>query len=268
MSEHKIVAITDELRALHRKYKDALRTIGKLEKELNATHEVSVPPSKRIIRATQGNTAEGTAIAVASDWHIDEVVKPSTVHGKNKYNPDIAQERAERFFQKVVRLTERNRHDTTIDTLILVLGGDFISSNIHEELLENTALRPMEAILLAQDLLDAGITFLKPHFKRVVVICKSGNHSRITEKTRHATREGNSLEWAMCHNLAKRHRDAEWIIDESYLTYYKVYNEVLRIHHGDAIRYLGGVGGLEVPMKRAYYQWNMTERATVNIMGW
>jgi len=196
-------------------------------------------------------------------------VKPSTVQGRNKYNPDIAQERADRMWQKTVMLTERQRFDTKVDNLVLVLGGDFISGSIHEELLENNAMPPMEAILFAQDLLDSGIRYLKEHgnFKRIVVICKDGNHGRGTAKIRHATRAGNSLEWAMYQNLAKRHQDLEWVIEDSYLTYYKVYDKVLRVHHGDAIRYMGGVGGLEVPMKRAYYQWNMTEQADINMCG-
>jgi hypothetical protein len=257
-----------------RKYKEALRTIHALEREVEAYRAVSVPPSKRNIKRLPGHahTSQATAIAIASDFHIEEVVKPSTVQGKNKYNPDIAQERVDTFARKLVRLTARNRFDTTVDNLVLILGGDFISGSIHEELAETNALAPMEAILLAQDMLDACIRYIKENgeYKRIVVICKDGNHGKMGyagTKIRHASRTGNSLEWAMYQNLSKRHPDIEWIIEDSYLTYYKVYDKVLRIHHGDAIRYLGGVGGLEIPMKRAYYQWNMTEPADINICG-
>jgi len=271
MSDHKLQQLTDELSAYKRKYKHALRMINRLEKDTQAHTELLVPPSKRVIKLARGNpnTSQATAIVMASDWHCEEVVKPTTVQGRNKYNPDIAQERADRMWQKTVMLTERQRFDTKVDNLVLVLGGDYICGSIHEELLENNAMPPMEAILFAQDLLDSGIRFLKENgnFKRIVVICKDGNHGRGTAKIRHATRAGNSLEWAMYQNLAKRHQDIEWVIEDSYLTYYKVYGETLRVHHGDAIRYIGGVGGLEVPMKRAYYQWNMTEQADINCMG-
>jgi len=265
MSEAKLQNLMDEVSALRKKYKRALRTINRLEKDTQANTELLVPPSKRVIKLARGNpnASQATAIVMASDWHIEEVVKPSTVQMRNKYNPDIAQERADRMWQKTVMLTNRQRFDTRVDNLVLILGGDFISGSIHEELLQNNAMPPMEAILFAQDLLDSGIRHLKEHggFKRIVVVCKSGNHGRITGKTYHAGREGNSLEWAMYQNLAKRHQDLEWVIEDSYLTYYTVYGKVLRIHHGDAIRYMGGVGGLEIPMKRAYYQWNMTEQA-------
>jgi hypothetical protein len=255
----------------NQKYRDALEVIGKLEKEIAGFSAVSVPPSQRIIRLKKGdvNVSQATVIAMASDWHVEEVVKPSTVQGLNKYNPDIATERADRFWRKTVSLTQRNRHDTTIENLVLILGGDFISGNIHEELMENCAMQPVEAILFAQDLIDSGISYLKAQgeFKKIVVICKMGNHSRITQKQRHATRNGNSLEFAMYQNLARRHPDLQWVIEDSYLTYYTVYGKVLRIHHGDSIRYLGGVGGLHIPMTRAYYQWNMTEPADINLMG-
>ena len=255
----------------NRKYREALRTIQRMQKELDAYSAVSVPPSKRVVKRLQGSakTSQATAIVMASDWHVEEVVKPTTVQMRNKYNPDIATARADTFWRKIVLLTARNRSDTRVDNLVLILGGDFISGSIHEELLENNAMPPMEAILFAQDLLDSGIRYLKEYggFKKIVVICKDGNHGRGTVKIRHATRTGNSLEWAMYQNLAKRHEDLEWVIEDSYLTYYTVYSERLRIHHGDAIRYMGGVGGLEIPMKRAYYQWNMTENADLNCMG-
>lgn len=258
----------------NRKYREALKVIGELEAELDAYKAVSVPPSKRVIRQKRGNpkTSQATVIAFASDWHVEEVVKPTTIQMLNKFNPTIAEKRAARYWRKLIQLTERNKSDTTIENLVLVLGGDFITGSIHDELMETNALEPMQAILFAQDLLDAGIRYVKESgtFKRIVVICKDGNHGRMGyagSKIRNASRTGNSLEWAMYQNLAKRHPDLEWVIEDGYLTYYKVYGKMLRLHHGDAIRYLGGVGGLEIPMKRAYYQWNMTEPADINIMG-
>lgn len=255
----------------NQKYRQALDTIALLEKEVKAYQVLSVAPSRRVIKLKRGDTnvSQATAITIASDWHIDEIVKPSTVNGLNKFNPEIAKKRADKYWQKVVQLTERNRGDTTIENLVLVLGGDFISGNIHEELLANTSMRPVEAILFAQDLLDSGIRYLKENggFTKIVVICKIGNHARITAKTHYANRNGNSLELALYQNLAKHHPDLDWIIEESYLTHYTVYGKVIRCHHGDSIRYLGGVGGLAVPMTRAYYQWNMTEPADINLMG-
>jgi len=255
----------------NRKYREALGAIDSLEKELKAYQALSVAPSRRIVKRKLGdpNISQATVIAMASDWHVDEIVKPSTVQGKNKYDPDIATKRAAKFWQKLVQLTDRNRSDTTIENLVLILGGDFISGNIHEELLANTSMRPMEAIMFAQDLIDAGLRFLNEHgnFNQIVIICKMGNHSRITRKMTFATRNGNSLEFAMYHNLAKRFPEFKWVIEDSYLTYYTVYDYVLRVHHGEQIRYLSGVGGLAVPMKRAYYQWNMTFKADINFMG-
>lgn len=255
----------------NRKYKDAIKEIARLNRELDAYQVISVPPSKRRIPKPRKKKRESvaTVVAMASDWHIDELVRPSTVQGRNKFDPDIAKKRAWKFFTKLVLLTDRNRMDTTIKDLVLVLGGDFISGNIHEELLENTSMRPLEAIMFAQDLIAEGLRYLETYgeFDRIVVICKDGNHGRITQKIRHQSRAQNSLEWAMYHNLAKTFDDMEWIIEDSYLTYYTIYDEVLRIHHGDAIRYAGGVGGLEIPMKRRYYQWNMTEPAHINLMG-
>lgn len=256
------------------KYKEALKTIAELEREVNAYQVLSEAPHKRVIRKQRirKGASRATVISFASDWHVAEIVKPSTVQYLNKYNPDIAERRAKNYWRKLVDMTNRQRHDTTIETLCLVLAGDFITGHIHSELAELTAMAPLEELVFAQSLLDAGIRYVKEHgdFKRIVVICKDGNHGRMGydgSKTRHATRAGHSLEWAMYQTLAKLHPDLEWVIDESYLTYYDIYGYTIRTHHGDMVRYNGGVGGLEVPMKRAYMQWNLTKHADINIMG-
>jgi hypothetical protein len=86
----------------------------------------------------------------------------------------------------------------------LALLGDFISGNIHDELMETCRLLPAFAIMRAQDVLASGIQFLLDntdcHF---TIPCTPGNHSRITKKQRHATEQGNSLETYMYHNLAR-----------------------------------------------------------------
>ena len=50
-----------------------------------------------------------TYVMLASDWHIEERVRPETVGWRNEYSPEIAQERAERFFKSENDTEERER---------------------------------------------------------------------------------------------------------------------------------------------------------------
>lgn len=243
----------------------------RLTKELQAISHIKeeVPKEWRIIK--QESRSEVTPVAVASDWHIDEVVDPETVNDLNEFDPKIAEQRAMKFFENVVKLYEISAVKSEIHGMVLALLGDFISSNIHQELLENTALLPIEAIMEAQKFLYNGIKFLLENTQGTLTIpCSIGNHSRITEKTHKSTAAGNSLETYMYHNLAQLFANEErvrFIIGKAYHTYLQVYNKTLRFSHGDNVRYYGGVGGIYIPVNKAIAQWNKAKHADYEIFG-
>ena len=197
---------------------------------------------------------------VCSDWHVDETVKPYTVNGVNKYNPKIATKRADAFFRNGLKLVEICQRDVKIDRIIMPILGDMISGNIHKELLENASMLPMEAVEFVKELLVSGIQFLLDNSdKDLTFPCHCGNHSRITEQVHHSTETGNSLEYLLYHNLADYFRNeerVEFIISPSYISYLRLYGKTIRLHHGHAIRYAGGVGGIFVPANKAIAQWN------------
>jgi hypothetical protein len=56
-------------------------------------------------------------------------------------------------------------------------------------------------------------------------------------------------------------------IDHSYLSYLDVMGWTYRIHHGDGIRYSGGVGGISIPVNKAIAQWNKSVKADFDIFG-
>lgn len=217
------------------------------------------------------NDSEATAVALASDWHVEEVIRSSTVNGKNWYTPTIARQRSVAFFERVARLVQKERQDVTITNLVLWLGGDFITGSIHEEMPENNAMPPIDAMLFASDVLESGIQFLLDTTDLTLTIpCTCGNHSRITKMTYVGSERGNSLEWMMYHHLAKRFKDeprVKFIIEDAYLTYLKVYGFTVRFHHGHAMRYQGGVGGIHIPLNKALAQWDKTRTADLTVCG-
>ena len=222
------------------------------------------------IKEVNRKSSEATAFIVLSDFHCEETVKKSTVNDMNEYSLEIADYRINRVFQNAMAIFNALQKDIKITHIVLALLGDFISSNIHEELMENCSLRPIEAIMWVQDRLSAGIKYLLTNIPKeidITVVCCSGNHSRITDKLHVSTASGNSLEFFMYNNLRDNLTDErlKWVVNDAYHTYLKVYKYVIRFHHGDGMRYLGGISGIFIPAYKAISQWNKIIRADLDI---
>ena len=104
----------------------------------------------------------------------------------------------------------------------------------------------------------------------LIIPCSSGNHGRITDKQRTATEYGNSLEILMYKQLEKyfnKEDRIKFIINDSYLTYVKIFNYNCRFHHGHALKYGGGIGGLFIPAYKAISQWNKSMYANYDFFG-
>ena len=270
--DRRIITLQEASQRTDRKYRGALRQLGALERELNAALAIKGTNYTHIIEPYRsGDKSEATAIVLASDWHVEEEVRYSKTSGLNRYNLDIAKIRAHQFFQRAVKMMQKEQQDIPIKEMILWLGGDFISGNIHEELLENCLLQPIEAILFAQELLASGIEFILANTKlKLTIPCSCGNHSRITGRTHISTEQGNSLEFFMYHNLKnyfQGEKRVTFVIDEGYHTYINVYGRPCRFHHGHSIRFQGGVGGLTIPVNKAIAQWNKARSAFIDCFG-
>ncbi len=158
-----------------------------------------------------------------------------------------------------------------IDTLVLALLGDFFSGNIHEELLAACEVGPQDAMLFAQNLVASGIEYLLKNSKlKLVVPCTVGNHSRMTHKVHVSNEQGNSLEWAMYNFLAKyfqKEKRVTFVLSRSYHNYIDVFGYVIRFHHGHAIQYGGGLGGITVPVIKAINRYNDDRKAYLDVFG-
>jgi hypothetical protein len=261
------------IKLLQRKYDDALKAIEALEQERDQVVQIQNTVSTFKIQPHKGSkNTEATAVWVASDWHIEERVDPKKINNLSEYTLDIARQRSQDFFRYGLRLTEILDKDVEIKTIVLALLGDFITNReLHPELSELCVLEPMHAIIEAQNLLASGIQFVLDNSKyNLVIVCHSGNHARTTDTTRFATEAGHSLEYMMYHFLADHFRSEpriKFIIPESYHSYIDVYDKVIRFHHGHALRYGGGIGGIYIPVNKALNQWNKARRADIDVFG-
>lgn len=216
--------------------------------------------------------SESVAVMVASDWHVEEKVDRRTVNDLNEFNLSIAEKRIRAFFHNSIRLVEIQRNGTDIKTGVLAMLGDFMSGYIHDELIENNELSPTQTILWLMPRIEAGIRYVIEHggFEKLLVVCAVGNHGRTTQKQRVATGYRNSYEWMMYHILAQRFetdKRVEFRISDGYHNLVEIYGRTIRFHHGESIRYQGGIGGLSIPAHKAISQWNKGNPAYLDVFG-
>lgn len=254
-----------------KKYDIAMKEVVRLRDELQTIISLEDQVSTYVIKASKEKGGEATAVAVLSDWHVEENVTFESVNGSNEYTMKIAKKRAEKCFQSILKLVNKEGQDVRINTLVLALLGDFFSGNIHDELMETCEVQPQDAMLFAQNLIASGIEFLLANSKlKIVVPCAVGNHSRMTHKVHVATEQGLSLEWAMYNFLATYFRDEKrvtFVLSRAYFNYVDIYGYKIRFHHGHAVNYGGGVGGLEVPMRKIIGRWDKDTQAYLSVCG-
>jgi hypothetical protein len=155
--------------------------------------------------------------------------------------------------------------------MVMGLLGDFITNDIHDEFPENNQLLPMDAMLEVEGWLISGIRFLLDESDlNLTFPCHSGNHARTTADQRYSTEHGHSLEYYMYNHIAKEFRSeprCTFVIPQGLHSYLDVYNTTIRFHHGHAIRYQGGVGGIFIPAFKKIAQWNKARHADLDIFG-
>lgn len=264
--------IRDEKKHVEKKLNILIYDNERLQAELDASLEIKNSLNPMFIEEKISlNDTEATAVVLASDWHLEETVNPATVNNMNKFTIDVAQKRVEQFFQNTLKLLKKEQQSTKIDTLVLALLGDFISGNIHEELLENCSMRPIDAIIFAENLIAGGIQFVLDNSSvNLVIPCHVGNHTRITKKVHISTEKGNSLETFMYHHLQNHFKSnprVKFLVSDGYLSYLTIYDFTIRFHHGHAIKYGGGVGGLTIPARKAVAQWQKIKPADLDCFG-
>ncbi|MDX1495360.1 MAG: hypothetical protein R3253_14935, partial [Longimicrobiales bacterium] len=264
-------ALAEERRVAQakREKQEARKIVRALEQEVAQLEErqayldelASAPDPEPFVVTPKGKKHKGlqeaTYVALASDWHMGERVRPENVGSRNEYDPSIAQERAHQFFESNLILLNMARQAWTIDQAVLWLGGDLMTGYIHEEYMEENFLSPVEESLLVYETMVAGIDFLlaKSDLRHILVPTSNGNHGRTGKKIKIASYAKNSFEWLLYQQLASHYRDEprlEFRVASGYHNVVDLYGLRVGFHHGDAIGYSGGVGGLSIPANRRF----------------
>lgn len=232
-----------------------LKENERLSKLLSIKEEVPDFKMVSITASKTGGNTEATAFALASDWHLEQRVDPNKIMYPNEYNLEIAEKRAKQFFQGTVVLIKEAEQNVKVKNLVLWLGGDFITGNIHTENLKICQLGSAQAICFARDLLISGIEFLlKETDVDITIPYNHGNHARITDKVWKSSEEDNSLEYILYDDIAfhfKDERRIKMVAPKGSVAMIDVYGlKICFVHGHHGFRYMDGVGGLYIPARK------------------
>lgn len=253
------------------KYESACAEIDAWERRWEVCSGLGQVTPLAIPRPKQSQSSATAAILVLTDWHAEEDIDPKTCNGLNKFTPTICEQRAHRAVAKCLEVMDAWRRTWPIDELVVATLGDFITGYIHEELEESNHMSPTEATIFCEKLLaDSLVTLRKETKLPIRVVTCHGNHGRTTRKKRIKTGHLNSYEWMMYHFLAKDLRSEAGItfqIADGYHNILDIKGHAVRFHHGDAIRYQGGIGGISIPVNKAIAAWNKSKTASLDVFG-
>ena len=205
------------------------------------------------LRPKRKSNDVGVVCVVLSDTHFDEVVNPDEIQGRNAYNRDIGVLRLQRFFEKTVLLSKEYLTGLDYSGVVLFLGGDIFSGDIHSELTETNEDTMLGSVLFWVEQLTAGIGLLADEFDHIHIPCVVGNHGRRTRKPRAKLRARDNFDWFLAKTLESHWTNDERVtfqIPDGTDAMVPVHDQSYLLTHGDQASGGGGIGGIWPPIMR------------------
>jgi hypothetical protein len=231
-----------DLRARVKELEEAKLTDDRVRREIIGIKADDVRPPEWLVETTKAKRGPGVPVLFGTDFHWDEVVDPAQIGGVNRYNREIARERARAFVTNAVDLLTQHMVCPEYPGIVLALGGDMVSGEIHDELSVTNEAPVLASVLDLFGVLAWAIEQLADRFGNVFVPAVTGNHGRTTLKVRAKGRAFTSLDWLLYQFLARRfERDKRvaFQIPDGPDALFQVYGHRFLLTHGDTL----GKGG-------------------------
>jgi hypothetical protein len=189
----------------------------------------------------------GCPVTFWSDWHGSEVISPDEVNGLNQFDTKIMKSRARTLFNTTVDLAYNHmgKAKTEYPGIIVALGGDMISGNIHDELAETNDRTSIQAVNDVTDLIAEGLDRMASAFGKVFVPAVVGNHGRLHKKPRAKQAVFHNFDWNVYCNLERLFRRDKHIqidVPNALDAHFRTYGQRVMLTHGDRLGVKGGDG--------------------------
>jgi hypothetical protein len=259
-----------EAAGLRSKYKASLERIDAERARADALAGLrGIEPHRARQKPTKAKRHAATMVVLLSDWHVEERVDPATVNGLNDYSLEVADLRIAELGERFRVMLEHERRLADIRRVVVWLGGDFLSGHIHDDTAELAQLAPLAATRWAGERIRGFLGAVADQADDVIVATNSGNHGRSTDKLRIGTEMEHSFEQHLYLTLAagEARPNVFWQVGTGYLNVLDLDGFRVRFHHGHAVRYQGGIGGIHVPLNKSIAAWDATLKADLTCLG-
>lgn len=219
---------------------------------LKAAVDEAEPPAWVVSDRVHGDE-HGVPTLFLSDFHWGEVVHAAQINGVNRYNLKVAHQRLADTVDTATHLLGIIDPKSRYPGIVVMLGGDMVSGNIHDELTATNELNTMPTVLDLFGALAAALKRLADQYGRVFVPCVSGNHGRDTNRIWSKDRNHTSFDWLLYCFLAKHFEgDARltFYIPDGPDAYFRIYGHRYLLTHGDQFRGGDGMIGALGPIIR------------------
>lgn len=223
---------------------------GRVRKEIFklADAEIDVPDWVMKPRLKSAHSP-GMPSILLSDWHWGEVVNKAELNGVNEYNLRIAEARAKRVFSTSVDLLKNHFANPTYPGIVVWLGGDMVSGDIHDELKETNEIPSLPTCVHLAGRLIRMIEGYADVFGKVWVPCVVGNHGRQSKKPQSKRRVVTNYDWLTytmveSHFAAKEDKRINFNISQAKDLSLNILGHRYYFTHGDEFRGGDGVSGM------------------------
>lgn len=226
-----------------------------------AVHELDLPTW---VFEPKRAKAPGVPKLMLSDLHWGEQVRPAQIGGVNIYNLATAHRRMRQVVETTIALCKILDPSMGYPGIVLPLGGDMISGNIHDELAASNELNTMPTLMDLYRVLVAVITLMADTFGHVFLPCVSGNHDRDTKKIWSKDRNHTSFGWLLYQFLAshfEKDKRVTFYIPDGSDALYRIYGTRYLLTHGDQFRGGDGIIGPLGPVTRGEQKKNTRNAA-------
>lgn len=213
---------------------------------LIASAVTAADPRKRATWAYQGKPSRAVIPVIKfSDWHVGEFINEKETEGFGQYNWATAQRRVSQLVDSFLAWVTTQRSGYKIDECTIFCEGDYISGDIHQELLVTNEFPLPVQTANAGLLLGEAIARLAPHFEKVTVYeVGADNHSRLQPKPQFKQKATNSMSY-LVHVIANaylaKHKNVGIITAEGIKHLAIVAGKKFLIEHGDTTKAWMGI---------------------------
>ena len=185
------------------------------------------------------------AVMRISDGHMGAVQLPDEIEGFGEFNPKLARSRQIDYAKRFCKWVDVNRGAYQIDEVAVLVTGDLISGDIHDELrITNAFPTPVQCVHAAEVLVEQ-IRIVASDFAKVTVhFLVEDNHARLTKIPQAKEAGYNSLNYIvgkLAEVYLSRVRNVEFNIYPQFEKVVSVLNRNYLIAHGHGIRGWMGV---------------------------